>query len=68
MSEKNKGGVTRRGLLWAGELAAVPLLPAQAFDHRGGGMPWEGVHENPRAVEQNRPIKDLKAGKLRRNK
>lgn len=42
MTQKNKGGVTRRGLLWAGGLAAVPLPPAAAFDLQDKGMPWEG--------------------------
>jgi hypothetical protein len=40
MIEK-RGGVTRRGLLWAGGLAAIPLPPAGAFTDRAGGMPWE---------------------------
>jgi len=52
MTEKSKSGVTRRGLLWAGGLAAVPLMPAQAFDYKGGGMPWEGDRsDHPRAVD-----------------
>ena len=52
MTQKSKGGVTRRGLLWAGGLAAVPLAPVQAFDYRAQGMPWEsGRSDHPRAVD-----------------
>jgi gluconate 2-dehydrogenase gamma chain len=52
MTQKNKGGVTRRGLLWAGGLAAIPLPPASAFDLQATGMPWEGGRaDHPRAVD-----------------
>jgi gluconate 2-dehydrogenase gamma chain len=51
MAEK-RGGVTRRGLLWAGGLAAIPLAPAGGFTYRGGGMPWEsGAADNPRVAD-----------------
>lgn len=40
MAEK-RGGVTHRGLLWAGGLAAIPLTPAGAFTYQSGGLPWE---------------------------
>ena len=42
MTHKYKRGVTHRGLLWAGGLAAVPLPPVAAFDLQGPGLPWEG--------------------------
>ena len=33
-------------------VTAVPLLPAQAFDYQGGGMPWEGGRaDHPRGVD-----------------
>jgi gluconate 2-dehydrogenase gamma chain len=51
MAEK-RGGVTRRGLLWAGGLAAIPLMPAGAFTYQAGGMPWEsGAADNPRVAD-----------------
>src|SRR5271156_2670332 len=51
MADK-RGGVTRRGLLWAGGLAAIPLAPAGAFTYQAGGMPWEsGAADNPRAAD-----------------
>ena len=40
MAEK-RGGVTHRGLLWAGGLAAIPLTPVGAFIYQAGGLPWE---------------------------
>ena len=43
MVQKDKGGVTRRGLLWAGGLAAVPLPPIGAYDLQAKGLPWEGA-------------------------
>jgi gluconate 2-dehydrogenase gamma chain len=51
-SGERRGGVTRRGLLWAGGLAALPLAPAGAFTYQAGGMPWEpGRSDHPRAVD-----------------
>jgi gluconate 2-dehydrogenase gamma chain len=51
MAEK-RGGVTRRGLLWAGGLAAIPLAPIGAYTYQAGGMPWEADRsDHPRAVD-----------------
>ena len=49
---QKRGGVTRRGLLWAGGLAAIPLTPIGAHTYQAGGMPWEGGRsDHPRAVD-----------------
>jgi gluconate 2-dehydrogenase gamma chain len=51
MADK-RSGVTRRGLLWAGGLAAIPLAPIGAYTYQAGGMPWEaGKADHPRAVD-----------------
>jgi gluconate 2-dehydrogenase gamma chain len=46
-------GVSRRGLLIAGGVAAAaPLAPAAAATYQGGGMPWDGGRsDHPRAVD-----------------
>ena len=49
MTHKNKVGVTRRGLLWATGLAAVPLPPVAAFDLKGADLPWEDGRTDPQA-------------------
>ena len=52
---ERRGGITRRGLLWAGGLAALPIAPSVAKSYEGGGMPWEADRsDHPRAVD-NRP-------------
>ncbi|HMA52436.1 MAG TPA: hypothetical protein VKP60_21900 [Magnetospirillaceae bacterium] len=56
MTEK-RGGVTHRGLLWAGGLAAIPLAPAGAFLYQAGGLPWElDTADTPRPDGEDRDL------------
>ena len=48
MAKKDKSGVTHRGLLWAGGLAAVPLPPSAPFDYPKDGLPWEEIPKERR--------------------
>lgn len=68
MTEKNKGHVTYRGLLWAGGLAAVPLPPAAAFDHPRDGMPWEPLPKERRREGVTRPVANEKRGRSYENR
>jgi hypothetical protein len=61
MAEK-RGGVTHRGLLWAGGLAATPLAPAGAFLNQAGGLPWElGIAASPHTDRADRELSDQAA-------
>ena|SRR5579859_700654 len=61
MAEK-RGGVTHRGLLWAGGLAAIPLTPAGAFTYQSGGLPLElGAADSSDADRTDRELSDQAA-------